>query len=71
MKTPTNRLFRLQRRPQGQVTEQDLEWVEESIPDIAEGQALIRTLYLSLDPHKPCLDEPVAFLHPAGRVGRA
>ena len=50
MTTPTNRLFRLQRRPQGQVTEQDLEWVEESIPDIAEGQALIRTLYLSLDP---------------------
>lgn len=50
MKTPTNRLFRLQRRPQGQVTEQDLEWVEEPIPDIGEGQALIRTLYLSLDP---------------------
>ncbi|MGX9674176.1 NADP-dependent oxidoreductase [Mycobacterium sp. HM-7] len=50
MTTPTNRLFRLRRRPQGQVTEQDLEWVEESIPDIAEGQALIRTLYLSLDP---------------------
>lgn len=50
MKAPTNRLFRLQRRPQGQVTEQDLVWVEESIPDIAEGQALVRTLYLSLDP---------------------
>jgi len=50
MRTPTNRLFRLRSRPQGQVTEQDLEWVEETIPDISEGQALIRTLYLSLDP---------------------
>ncbi len=28
----------------------DLEWVEESIPEIDEGQALVRTLYLSLDP---------------------
>ncbi|CAN7173804.1 NADP-dependent oxidoreductase [Mycolicibacterium frederiksbergense] len=50
MKAPINRLFRLQRRPQGQVTEQDLVWVEESVPDIAEGQALVQTLYLSLDP---------------------
>lgn len=50
MKTTNNRLFRLQRRPQGQVTEKDLEWVEESIGELAAGQALIRTLYLSLDP---------------------
>lgn len=50
MTTPINRLFRLQSRPQGQVTERDLEWVEESIPEIDEGQALVRTLYLSLDP---------------------
>jgi NADPH-dependent curcumin reductase CurA len=50
MTTPINRLFRLQSRPQGQVTDRDLEWVEESIPEIDEGQALVRTLYLSLDP---------------------
>lgn len=51
METPvTNRLFRLLRRPQGQVTESDLVWTEEPIADIDEGQALVRTLYLSLDP---------------------
>ncbi|CPS24556.1 NADP-dependent oxidoreductase [Mycobacteroides abscessus] len=50
MTTPTNRLFRLHARPQGQVTEKDLELVEESITEINEGQALVRTLYLSLDP---------------------
>jgi len=50
MTTPTNRLFRLRSRPHGQVTERDLEWVEESMAEIGEGQALVRTLYLSLDP---------------------
>lgn len=50
MTTPTNRLFRLNRRPQGQVTDTDLVWAEEPMADIAEGQALVRTLYLSLDP---------------------
>ncbi|WGY00442.1 NADP-dependent oxidoreductase [Nocardioides sp. QY071] len=50
MTTPTNRLFRLQSRPQGQVTEQELEWLEEPVAEIIDGQALVRTLYLSLDP---------------------
>lgn len=37
--------------------------------NLPQGQALIRTLYLSLDPTNR-LDEPVTFLHTAGRVGR-
>ncbi|MBY4213637.1 NADP-dependent oxidoreductase [Rhodococcus fascians] len=50
MTTVVNRQFRLRSRPEGEVTERDLEWLAESLSDIEEGQALIRTLYLSLDP---------------------
>jgi NADPH2:quinone reductase len=45
-----NRRFRLRRRPAGQVTEDDLELVEEPVPRIGHDQALVRTLWLSLDP---------------------
>ena len=49
-KPAENRLFRLHRRPEGQVTERDLVWEKEPLAEIEEGQALVRTLYLSLDP---------------------
>ena len=39
-------------------------------PDIAEGQALVRTLYLSLDPTEPFWMRPIASYIPPGRVGR-
>ncbi|MCA1835175.1 MAG: NADP-dependent oxidoreductase [Actinobacteria bacterium] len=45
-----NRRYYLQRRPQGLCTESDLQLVREEIPDLKPGQALVRTLYLSLDP---------------------
>jgi NADPH-dependent curcumin reductase CurA len=48
--TPANRVYRLRRRPQGSVTEADLEFVEEAVPVIEAGQALVRTLWLSIDP---------------------
>jgi NADPH2:quinone reductase len=47
---PMNRCYRLRRRPQGPVTQADLELVEEPVPAIARGQALVRTLWLSIDP---------------------
>ncbi len=50
MNSPINRLFRLRNRPQGRVGEGDLEWREEPVAEIGDGQALVRTLYLSLDP---------------------
>ncbi|HYF28005.1 MAG TPA: NADP-dependent oxidoreductase [Baekduia sp.] len=51
MTEPTvNRCFRLRRRPSGPVTEADLELCEEAVPQIEDGQALVRTLLLSLDP---------------------
>src|SRR5438067_305374 len=50
MSQPTNRCYRLRRRPQGAVTEADLEFLEEPVPAIGPGQALVRVLLLSLDP---------------------
>ncbi|MCK9249218.1 MAG: NADP-dependent oxidoreductase [Solirubrobacteraceae bacterium] len=47
---PTNRAFRLRRRPVGRVTEDDLELVTEPLAEPADGEALVRTLYVSLDP---------------------
>ncbi len=40
----------LRRRPQGEVQPGDLELVEEPIRELADGEVLVRTLYLSLDP---------------------
>ena len=45
-----NRQFRLKQRPTGRVSRADFDLVESPLPEIAEGQALIKTLYLSLDP---------------------
>jgi NADPH-dependent curcumin reductase CurA len=48
--TLTNRAFRLRTRPVGEPTPHDLELVEEPVQDLADGEILVRTLYLSLDP---------------------
>ena len=45
-----NRAFRLRQRPVGEVRPADLELVEEPLPPLADGEMLVRTLYLSLDP---------------------
>jgi NADPH-dependent curcumin reductase CurA len=48
--TVVNRAFRLRQRPVGAPGPADLELVEEQLPPLADGEALVRTLYLSLDP---------------------
>jgi NADPH-dependent curcumin reductase CurA len=45
-----NRVHRLRRRPAGALAPGDLELVQEPVPEPAAGQALVRTLLLSLDP---------------------
>ena len=40
----------LRRRPVGEIQPGDLEFAEEPIRDLADGEVLVRTLYLSLDP---------------------
>jgi len=46
----TNRQWRLRQRPQGQVSTETLELVTEPAPSPADGQILVRNVYLSLDP---------------------
>ncbi|WP_258343107.1 MDR family NADP-dependent oxidoreductase [Saccharopolyspora gregorii] len=45
-----NRAFRLRRRPAGVADAPELELVAERTPELADGQALVRTLVLSVDP---------------------
>lgn len=45
-----NRAFRLRQRPVGAPGPSDLELVEEQMAPLQDGEALVRTLYLSLDP---------------------
>ncbi len=40
----------LKRRPEGEIRPGDLELIDEAIPDLADNEVLIRTVYLSLDP---------------------
>ena len=45
-----NRQWRLAARPEGLIKESDFEWAEEPVGEIGDGQVLVRTIYLSLDP---------------------
>ncbi len=45
-----NRQWRLAARPVGHFKPTDFTWHEEPVPDLAEGQILVRNIYLSLDP---------------------
>jgi NADPH-dependent curcumin reductase CurA len=47
---PRNQQWRLAARPEGPFKESDFRWVEEQTPPLPEGEALVRTVYLSLDP---------------------
>lgn len=47
---PTNTQWLLAARPQGAPVPANFEWRESAIPDLGEGQALVRVIYLSLDP---------------------
>ncbi|MBW7983825.1 NADP-dependent oxidoreductase [Enterobacillus tribolii] len=46
-----NRQFILARRPQGMPTHEDVKLVQSAVPSPSQGQVLLRTLYLSLDPY--------------------
>lgn len=54
-----NHQWRLVARPQGRVKESDFEWAETHVPEIGEGQILVRIFYLSLDPAQRMWMEPV------------
>ncbi len=50
MKNDVNRQFRLKTRPSGRIKTSDFDLVEAAIPEPGPGEALVRNLYLSLDP---------------------
>ncbi|MBW4492871.1 MAG: NADP-dependent oxidoreductase [Oscillatoria princeps RMCB-10] len=45
-----NRQFRLASRPVGEIKDSDLEYREVPVPTPKDGEVLVRTIYLSLDP---------------------
>ncbi len=45
-----NRQWRLAARPEGLIKESDFQWVEEPVRPLADGEVLVRNIYLSLDP---------------------
>ncbi len=46
----SNRRFILRDRPEGRITADTFELVEEAVPEIADGEALVRTQWISIDP---------------------
>ena len=50
MSATVNLAYRLKSRPEGSPAADNLELVEEIVPDPEPGQALVRTCYLSVDP---------------------
>lgn len=64
-----NRSWRLAARPQGMIRESDFRWVEEPVPEhLAEGEMLVRTLYVSVDPTQRGWMERDTYV-PAVRIG--
>jgi NADPH-dependent curcumin reductase CurA len=50
MSAITNRAWTLAARPEGTFKPADFRWVESPVPDLEDGQVLVRQIYLSLDP---------------------
>ena len=50
MNEAKNCQWRVARRPEGNVVRKDFEYKEIDIPDIQDGEVLLKTLYLNLAP---------------------
>jgi NADPH-dependent curcumin reductase CurA len=63
----SNRRFILRNRPQERITDDTFELVEESMPEIQDGEALVRTRWISLDPtNRAWIGETPTYLPPVG-----
>ena len=63
----TNRKFVLNRRPEGELHDGDLSMVSEPVRELVEGELLLKTLWLSLDPYmRPRMSEIKNYLAPIG-----
>ena len=64
---PMNRQWVLRQRPQGLIKDGDLELVESPTPELGDGDILVRTIYLSLDPtNRTWMNDAVGYLPPVG-----
>ncbi len=62
-----NRQWVLRQRPQGLIKDDDLELVESPVRDPKDGEVLVRTIYLSLDPtNRTWMNDAVGYLPPVG-----
>lgn len=60
-----NRQWLLVSRPQGRLGPQNFQWVETPVPPLADGQVLVRTVLLSLDPtNRGWANESATYLPP-------
>jgi len=63
----TNRALRLALRPEAMVDDSTFELVEEPLPELADGEYLVRNVYLSVDPtQRVWIREVESYLPPVG-----
>ena len=63
----TNRQVVLKNRPTGMIAEDTTAVVESPVPEITDGQALVRVKYLSIDPTiRTWMDDAPGYLPPIG-----
>ena len=62
-----NRRYVLRERPSGRIDDSTFELVEEAVPEPRAGQALVRNLYVSVDPtNRAWIGEEPTYLPPVG-----
>ena len=62
-----NRQWRLASRPEGLIKDSDFQWVEEPVGALADGEVLVRNIYLSLDPaNRGWVREGPSYVEPVG-----
>ncbi|HDZ58235.1 MAG TPA: NADP-dependent oxidoreductase [Pseudomonas xinjiangensis] len=67
MSAHTNRKIVLSKRPQGEIQDGDLVLKEESVRELKDGEVLIKTLWLSLDPYmRPRMNDSKGYMDPIG-----
>ncbi|GGC93203.1 NADP-dependent oxidoreductase [Halopseudomonas salina] len=61
----TNRKVVLNKRPQGEIADDDLVIREEPVRDLKDGEVLLKTLWLSLDPYmRPRMNDSKGYMDP-------
>lgn len=70
MTTYKNRAVVLNRRPEGEIRDGDLELRERPVPELKQGDVLVQTLWLSLDPYmRPRMNDSKGYMDPIALGG--